>query len=286
MASDVKICGMAITDWERVIAEGVRVPAGLSLGDLSADLTRMLGDPDPHIRDAVAFPTIATWISEGIYDDLLSALGDGMCTGLRVGLGESETDTVFRRSFSALVLAECIDRDNQANVLSDHTILSWGDQLTTWLTRENDLRGFVVAKGYAHAIAHGGDALAALSRSPKIGRMELLVLLDVIADRLLTPTKQFFVCAEEDRLAHAVVNILNRDLLELEVLEPWLARLANGAYMSGNANRNPFLVSGNVQKFLRSLHMQLSLGRNRPAVRADLLLTLSDHLRRTNAGFL
>ncbi|HMU36782.1 MAG TPA: DUF2785 domain-containing protein [Marmoricola sp.] len=277
---------MAITDWERVIAEGVRVPAGLSLGDLTADLTRMLGDPDPHIRDAVAFPTIATWISEGIYDDLLSALGDGMCTGLRVGLGESETDTVFRRSFSALVLAECIDRDNQANVLSDHTILSWGDQLTTWLTRENDLRGFVVAKGYAHAIAHGGDALAALSRSPKIGRMELLVLLDVIADRLLTPTKQFFVCAEEDRLAHAVVNILNRDLLELEVLEPWLARLANGAYMSGNANRNPFLVSGNVQKFLRSLHMQLSLGRNRPAVRADLLLTLSDHLRRTNAGFL
>lgn len=277
---------MAITDWERVIAEGVRVPAGLSLGDLTADLTRMLGDPDPHIRDAVAFPTIATWISEGIYDDLLSALGDGMCTGLRVGLGESETDTVFRRSFSALVLAECIDRDNQANVLSDHTILSWGDQLTTWLTRENDLRGFVVAKGYAHAIAHGGDALAALSRSPKIGRMELLVLLDVIADRLLTPTKQFFVCAEEDRLAHAVVNILNRDLLELEVLEPWLARLANGAYMSGNANRNPFLVSGNVQKSLRSLHMQLSLGRNRPAVRADLLLTLSDHLRRTNAGFL
>ena len=220
MRSDVKICGMAITDWERVIADGVRVPAGISLGDLTADLTRMLGDPDPYVRDAVAFPTIATWISEGVYDDLLSALGDGMCTGLRVGLGESETDTVFRRSFSALVLAECIDRDNQANVLSDHTILSWGDQLTTWLPRENDLRGFVVTKGYAHAIAHGGDALAALSRSPKIGRMELLVLLDVIADRLLTPTKQFFVCAEEDRRAHAVVNILNRDLLELDVLEP------------------------------------------------------------------
>ena len=83
-----------------------------------------------------------------------------------------------------------------------------------------------------------------------------------------------------------MVNILNRDLLELDVLEPWLARLANGAYMSGNANRNPFLVSGNVQKFLRSLHMQLSLGRSRPAVRADLLLSLSDQLRRTNAGFL
>ena len=32
--------------------------------------------------------------------------------GSRVGLGERGTDTVFRRSFSALVLAECIARDN------------------------------------------------------------------------------------------------------------------------------------------------------------------------------
>ena len=116
--------------------------------------------------------------------------------------------------------------------------------------------------------------------------MELVVLLDVIADRLLTPTKQFFICAEEDRLAHAVINILNRDLVELEVLEPWLTRLANGAFMSVSAHRNPFFVSGNVQKFLRSLHLQLSLGSARPQVRVDLLLALSDHLRRTNSGFL
>lgn len=277
---------MPITDWDRVLAQGVQVPQDVPLGDLTADLTRMLGDPDPHIRDAVAFPTIATWIGAGVYDDLLSALGDGMCTGLTIGLGESETDSVFRRSFSALVLSECIARDNEINVLTAKTILTWGDRLTSWVTRENDLRGFITGKGYAHAIAHAGDALATLSRSPKIGALELVVLLDVIADRLLTPTKQFFICAEEDRLAHAVINILNRDLVELEVLEPWLTRLANGAFMSGSAHRNPFFVSGNVQKFLRSLHLQLSLGSARPQVRVDLLLALSDHLRRTNSGFL
>jgi hypothetical protein len=277
---------MPTTDWDKVLAEGVRVPQDVPLGDLTADLTRMLGDPDPHIRDAVAFPTIATWIGAGVYDDLLGALGDGMCAGLTVGLGESGTDTVFRRSFSALVLSECIARDNEVNVLTAGTILTWGDRLTSWITRENDLRGFVTGKGYAHAIAHAGDALATLSRSPKIGQLELVVLLDVIADRLLTPTKQFFICAEEDRLAHAVINILSRDLVQLDVLEPWLARLANGAFMSGSAHRNPFFVSGNVQKFLRALHMQLNLGTARPEVRADLLLVLSDHLRRTNPGFL
>lgn len=277
---------MPTTDWERVIAQGAQVPQDVPLSDLTAELTRMLGDPDPHIRDAVAFPTMATWISAGVYDDLLMALGDGMCAGLTVGLGESGTDSVFRRSFSALVLAECIARDNQANLVTTQTILAWGDRLTSWITRENDLRGFVTGQGYAHAIAHAGDALAALARSPKIGRLELVVLLDVIADRLLLPTKQFFICAEEDRLAHAVINILNRELLELEILEPWVTRLANRAFMSGSVNRNPFLVSGNVQKFLRALHLQLSLGQARPSVRADLLLILSEQLRRTNAGFL
>ena len=76
----------------------------------------MLGDSDPDIRDGIAFPTLGTWIDEGVYDDLLRGLGDGMCAGLDVGLGEESGDSVFRRSFSALVLTECIDRDTVADL--------------------------------------------------------------------------------------------------------------------------------------------------------------------------
>ena len=54
--------------------------------------------------------------------------------------------------------------------------------------RERDLRGFVAGKGWAHAVAHGADALGALARSRQSGRLELTVLLDVVADRLLAPT--------------------------------------------------------------------------------------------------
>src|SRR6476620_6087925 len=96
--------------WDRVVAEGHKVPADRPLADLTADLTTMLGSTDPSIRDGIAFPTLATWVSEGVYDDLLEGLGDGMTAGLRVGIGENGTDTVFRRSFSALVLTVCLDR--------------------------------------------------------------------------------------------------------------------------------------------------------------------------------
>ena len=98
--------------WKQVHAEGLAVPSDRPLDDLTAELTRMLGSPDPAQRDGTAYPTLATWIDRGVYDDLLSGLGDGMALGLQVGLGETGTDSVFRRSFSVLVLGECIARDN------------------------------------------------------------------------------------------------------------------------------------------------------------------------------
>jgi hypothetical protein len=274
--------------WEQVVADGLKVPRERSLVEMTEDLTRMLGDPDPDVRDGIAFPTMATWIDEGVYDDLLVGLGDGMCHGLDIGLGEVESDSVFRRSFSALILTECIDRTTRAALGGPNVVLRWGDRIMSWYSRERDLRGFVPGKGWAHAVAHGADALGALARSPVLGRLELTVILDVIADRLLTPTDTFFVCGEGDRLAFATMHLLRRDVLGIDVLEPWVARLAAGAVGRGSVNRNPYLVSGNVQAYLRSLHLQLALNTvasGHPAVRSDLLLVLTDKLRATNPAY-
>jgi hypothetical protein len=280
--------GMPSGFWEQVVADGLKVPQDRSLVEMTEDLTRMLGDPDPEVRDGIAFPTMATWIDDGVYDDLLVGLGDGMCHGLDIGLGDFESDTVFRRSFSALILTECIDRTTKAALGGPNVVLRWGDRIMSWYARERDLRGFVAGKGWAHAVAHGADALGALARSPVLGRLELTVILDVIADRLLTPTDAFFVCGEGDRLAFATMHLLRRDILGIDVLEPWVARLAAGAVGRGSIHQNPYLVSGNVQSYLRSLHLQLALNAasvGHPAVRSDLLLVLTDRLRSTNPAY-
>lgn len=272
--------------WEQVVADGLRVPADRPLDEMTAELTRMLGDPDPHLRDEIAFPTLATWVDEGVYDDLLVGFGDGMCAGLQTGLGETGTDTVFRRSFSALLVTECIDRDAGQGLVPLDVLLGWGDRVAGWYLREKDLRGFVPGKGWAHAVAHGADALGALARHPRLGRLELTVLLDVIADRLLEPTEEIWVCGEPDRLALATMFVLRRDLVELGVLEPWVARIAAHAMASGDVDHNPFFVAGNVQAYLRALHLQLALSPRPPRDRTDLLLVLIDELRRTNASYL
>lgn len=270
---------MASGFWEQVVASGLQVPKTRPLDELTAELTGMLGSTDPAQRDRTAYATLATWVARGVYDDLLAGLGDGMAAGLDVGLGESGTDSVFRRSFSVLILGECIDRDNRAQLLPVGKLLEWGDRVATWFVRERDLRGWVDGKGWAHAAAHGADAIGALARSPHFRLPELTVLLDVVADRLLAPTGDFLVCGEPDRLAVAVMDVLRRNEVPLGILEPWVSRLVEGPNGTGG---NPYLRTFNVQSFLRALHVQLAIGTARPDVRSDLLLVLVDALRQTN----
>jgi hypothetical protein len=274
---------MAPGYWHEVLSRGLAVPDDRPLGDLTAELTTMLGSSQPELRDGTAYPTLATWIERGVYDDLLTGLGDGMAAGLTVGLGERGTDTVFRRSFSALVLGECLQRENSVRLLPAGKVLEWGDRVATWYLWERDVRGYVPGKGWAHAIAHGADAIGVLAGSHHLGSPELRVLLDVLAERLADRRCGILTAAEPDRMAAAAMTVLRRNLLTLEQVEAWVARVATGAAtLGGTADRDPYLDSADRQAFLRSLYLQVSLGPEPPAIRSDLILVLVDALQRTN----
>jgi hypothetical protein len=272
--------------WSNVKASGLAVPEDRPLADLTTELTTMLGSPDPHMRDGLAYPALATWVDRGVYDDLIAGLGDGMCAGLTVGLGEQDTDSVFRRAFSVLVLAECIDRDNEQGLLPALKLLEWGDHIASWYLRERDVRGFVPGKGWAHAVAHGADAIGVLARSPHFGRNELTVLLDVIGDRVLAPVDAPYAHGEPDRMAMATMTVLRRNLVPLSVVEPWVARITADAELAYDGETDPFLKSANAEAFLRALHLQLAIAPNSPDVRPDLLLVVMSALRSTNPSYL
>ncbi|MGH3366465.1 MAG: DUF2785 domain-containing protein, partial [Nocardioidaceae bacterium] len=279
--------------WQQVLDSGARVPSDTPLDDLTHELFEMLGDTDPHVRDDLAYPVLATWIRDGVYDALLSGLGDGACVGLTSGLGNDHDDSVFRRSLSALVLAEVVSRANATSVISPTKMLTWGDQATTWLTRERDLRGYVPGKGWAHTVAHGADLLGRFARSFHFGVHELTVLLDVVADRVMLPTEYRLQHGEDDRLAYAVMATLHRNLVPTSVLEPWVSRLGSALTEPRGAEEWPSPTAFNTQSFLRALHIQLAAGvrgqddlpgdqvlfATAPRDRADLILALLEALR-------
>ena len=283
--------------WQSVVKTGMNVPLDRSLDESTVELVELLGHPNPRVREDLAYPLLATWITSGVYDDLLGGLGDGVAPGLRYGLGHDGDMSVLRRSYSALMLAEIIGRDNDQQLLPAAAVLDWGDLATSWYVRELDHRGWIPEQGWAHAIAHGADLLAALARSRHFGRLELTVLLDVIADRVLTPTSYSWRHGEDDRLAYAVMTLLHRNALDPGIVEPWLARLGAGLKpprTRGHLDQEwPSPTAGNTSAFLRALHLQLALGvqgrtdlrsdaelfAQQPAHRADLLLAVLDQIR-------
>jgi hypothetical protein len=278
--------------WERVVADGYRVPHGAALDDLTTDLVKMLGDGDPRVRDDIAYSVLSTWVSEGVYDELLAGLGDGLVLGLRVGLGEDGTDTVLRRSFSAVGLAAVIARDNAVHTLHPTTVLTWADRSVAWFLAERDLRGWVPERGWVHAVAHGADLLGTLAASRYLGSEELRVLLDVIAERLLIPTEHGFAAGEDDRLAFATMSLLHRDLVSVDELESWLDRVAAlwADPLTPGERESP--TRTNAVAYARALHLQLLLGVTgtpvqdsmaipavNPGCRPDLLIALQRSLR-------
>jgi hypothetical protein len=288
--------GVRTAFWEQVIARGSRVPEGTALDEVTAELVSMLGDPDPHVRDELACSLLVTWVTEGVYDELLAGLGDGLVLGLRVRLGDDGTDSVLRRSYSALVLGAVVGRDNAVGTLHPATVLTWADRSFAWLLAERDLRGWIDGRGWASAVGHAADLLATLAASRHLGSEELVVLLDVIADRILRPTPYRLADGEDDRLAFATMSVLHRDVVPGDALERWLERLSAG-WTGENApgpGRRPTPVCANTVAFLRALHLQLLLGvvgtpsqdasaapQVAPAARPDLLIALQRALRTT-----
>lgn len=261
------------------------VPDDRALEDSTAELVEMLGHPSPRIREDLAYPILTTWISRGIFDLLLTGLGDGLLPGLRYGLGHDGDTSVLRRSFSALMLAEVVRRDNEVQVVAPATVLNWGDAATHWYTSELDHRGWIPELGWAQSIAHGADLLAALAGSRHLGPDELRVLLEVVSDRVLAPTPYIWRHGEDDRLAYAVMRVLHRNAVEPDGVEKWLSRLGDGIQpprTRGHVHTEwPSPSVRNASAFLRALHLQLALGGEpaHPAHRADLLLAVLDQIR-------
>ena len=110
------------------------------------------------------------------------------------------------------------------------------------------------------------------------------MLLDVLADRLLTIADRRCCCGEPDRMALAV------DGGAAPQPGPASASSSRGSPGSprtptrprDRGDADPYAATNNAQQLLRALYLQLALGPQPPADRADLILVTVDALRATN----
>ncbi len=274
----------------RFLVESHALPQGEWVRELTPELLTWLGSTDGELRDEFAYPILTAWIERGQYGpDELRDIAGQMLANLGKGLGESGTDSVFLRSFSALILMEVVARDNAEPFLDGREVRDLLGGSLDYLRRERDLRGWVDGLGWAHAVAHTADLLMMLSRSRHLGVVELAGMLDGVADRLLTPGDSVFLYQEDKRLAYAVLNVLRRGLLDRAAVNRWLGRFVRP---SGFETWQPVYVEPgltvarvNVTSFLRSLYFQLLLTKSPPDELERLLEGVVEVLREMDIGF-
>jgi hypothetical protein len=247
--------------WHSIRDHNYAVPEGFDITDLTLDLLDYLGSPDPDLRDDIAYYTLAYWVARGHYTpDQLRGLAMQLVANLSVGLGEQETDSVFRRSFSALMLGEIVRRDNKTPFLSPNEVgnlLRWSLE---YLADERDLRGYSPEHGWIHAAAHTADLLRMLAQSRFVTANDLETILMALADKITRPTSTIYVHDEDERLVEAVFAVLGRNLLTRPFLASWLERLV--AVMGLAPKDAPFdpethAAYQNTKHFLRSLYIRL-----------------------------
>ena len=213
------------TFWRDIAKNHYSVPTDQSADVLANGLSSLLASPDPELRDDLAYSIMARWIYRGLLSQpTLISLTDTWRANLKDGLGETGTNSVLKRSFSALCLASMARRESKAPFMGAeryHQLVADG---ISYLRAERDLRGFDARLHWIHATAHTADLLAALADNAQITQEESAGVLAAISERL-SSASDVFTQGEQDRLAATTVAVVRRPEFEAARFERWLAAL-------------------------------------------------------------
>jgi len=172
-------------------------------------LVACLGNPDPNVRDKVAFERLSAAMRGGEVDrDMLSAIETAL-----LKLMSAPDPEGFQRPFAILTLAEVARTDRIKPWMSAADRENLTATAAQYLATITDYRAFNDKEGFRHGVAHGADLAMQLALNPAITKSQLDRLLDAIAVQV-TPQDPAvaYWAGEPDRLARPVIFIAQRKL--------------------------------------------------------------------------
>lgn len=214
--------------WRQIKASGFAVPAGEAPLSLLVELSESLGSPDPEVRDGFGYDIPAAWIyrQKLLGPEDLRVLLRTWSGNLRAGIGETGTDAVLLRSFSALDLSILAAHDLQAPFLTPAEFHGLLADALAYLKDERDVRGYTPPAGWRHSCAHTADLLKFLGRNPHLTPADATRILDAVKEKITRVGDPVYVWGEDERLARALVSLVRRPEFDPAMVDPWLADFA------------------------------------------------------------
>ncbi|WP_445671340.1 DUF2785 domain-containing protein [Paenibacillus sp. FSL R5-0475] len=261
-----------IIDLQRIEENDYELRSGEQLRDCVKLMLEYIGDPQPKLRDDLIYSTFYKWINEKQWfsdaelRELLLILLDEQ--HLFYHIGSKEDQAVFTRTFSVLIVALILQRHREQAFLDSAEFTNVKEALIRYYEEEQDLRGFMPEEGWAHAAAHGADALDGLvlcSESDAAIREEVLAVIQ----RMLYNDQYIFSDEEDERIATIVATMIDHHLLPQQSIVDWIRNLEQcGGWPR---SRGQYVARVNTKNFVRSLYFRLLPLKNNPAMVEVLL---------------
>lgn len=137
-------------------------------------------------------------------------------------------DGVFKRSFTALIIRWIVYYHNEIDntLLSEEEISEVFEKSTEYFKLEEDKRGYVPEKGWAHSFGHIGDLLRTLALSKEMEEKNLLDILYLVKEKVAIHD-YVFINEEAERLTTAILYAIERNILKKEEIKDWILGFKN-----------------------------------------------------------
>jgi hypothetical protein len=244
--------------WQAIAKNDFQVPAGESLPELAGELSGMLGSADPELRDEIAYTILAYWIYEKrlLSPAELQPLTREWAGNLSRDVGSMGSDSVLRRSFSALMLSVVVARDNAAPFMEEKEFRNILEQALEYFDAEKDLRGYDPEVGWMHSAAHTADLLKFLGRSRYLTRGDQAAILGAVG-RKLRSANVVFTFGEDERMARAVLSIIARGDFDSGGFQKWLTSCKPVPPTSARPTASELRSQQNLKNMLAKLEVLL-----------------------------
>lgn len=221
-------------------------------GDITLlpDMLDHIGDVDDELRDDLIYPILATWIMNDLDEDIRLEVLDVCLNNLNFGLGELGTDTVFTRTFSVLQVPVFLYTHLEKPFIPDDRLTLIVESVLQYLQKEQDLRGFVSGKGWAHAVAHSADALKYIAKLDNLSKEQVDKILTVMKEKMLVSNYNY-INDEDERMVLALVALMDK----IQDIKPWIESFAD--LPKKQVLPDDLIVQLNAKQFLRSLYFRV-----------------------------
>ena len=180
-----------------------------------------IGSLDSELRDNLIYGSFYELIHEKnlLEHSLLTELLEECLNNLLFkGIEEGESDLVFTRTFTSLLIALILFRDNSDDFLSQQKIANCKDKVLAYLAAEKDVRGYVPVKGWAHSVAHMADVIDELVRNPKLEKASYFEIVSALWNTILQENYAF-IHNEDERILVPILTMLEQGLEEHEIIK-------------------------------------------------------------------